>query len=394
MEHDDDTPPPRILDLVRKLMALRDDPAAAQGEKTAAQSEATRYNLDEIRERLPMLTVCEREGIEFRREGSNWKGPCIKCSSTRGFSVHGNRPNHAHCYACGWDGDIFQFWGEKRGVGFSDAVAALAGLCNVGPLPKGIAFERKPVIHRPKSLAESGKPDMPQMWRLKPEDKQSLAELRGISIAGIDAADSFHRVGFAYWPLDKETGREYSQTKASWVITDPERWVAQFRPFKGRYYRDDEEGVKSLSTRNTNWVIGAAQLEGFQSVILTEGGADMLAAYHFLAGLDLVQKVAVTCIFGTGNNICPEARPYFAGKTVRIFADNDRPKKKETKTGSYETRAGRDAAARWQHQLEEFARDVGVVDFSELFSPDEVGDLNDLAKVDTSEIDLESLFNF
>jgi hypothetical protein len=354
---------------------------------------APRYDLEVIRERLPMLEVAEREGVEFKRQGGNWIGPCFACASTKAFTVHGNRPQHAHCYSCGWDGDIFQFWGQRREVKFPDAVAQLAGLCGAGPLAPGVAFVRKPVIHKPQTLAESGKPWLPEMRRLRPVEREQLAALRGLSRAAIDTADRFDRVGFSYYPVDSASKQPNSLSVPSWVVTDPERWVAQWRRLDGKhYYKDD--GPKSLSTRNTNWPIGAAQLADFDSVILVEGGADMLAAYHFLEMMGLADAVAVCCILGSGNNIIAEARAHFSGKRVRIIADNDAPRVKKLKAAEYTVCPGLEAAARWEYQLSDVAESVEVADLSALFSPEEVKDLNDLARADCSDIDLESLFCF
>ena len=158
------------------------------------------------------------------------------------------------------------------------------------------------------------------------------------------------------------------------------------------YYSED--GPKSLSTRNTSWPLGAAQIGNREAVVFTEGGADMLAAYHFLADLGLLREVAVVCLLGSGNNIAPDALPHFAGKRVRIFADYDEPRVKNLVTGPITYRPGWDAAARWQMQLE--AAGVTMVDTVDLSSVSfsRKMDLNDFAKSDIAALDLISLFKF
>ncbi len=359
-----------------------------------SQPNSDRYDLEAIRAALPMLTVCEREGMEFKKQGGNWIGPCWTCTTRKGFTIHGNTPQHAHCYSCGWNGDVFAFWQERRGVtAFGQAVAELAGLCGIGPAQSGVQFKREPVKHKPATLADSGKPRLPEMRPLNEREKRELAALRGVSLAGIEAASEDGRLWFCFYPVDKATGRETANSWDSWCVTDAERWVAQWRRLDGELYFGAPDGVKSLSTRNTTWPIGAAEIGDRPNVILTEGGADMLAAYQFVAQLGLHATHAVVCILGGAMSIAPEALPHFRGKRVRIFADNDPPKEKQLTSGPVIVRTGWEAAAKWQDQLEQAGAAVDVVDWSSVPLPD-IKDLNDFAKADHGTLDVEALFQF
>jgi hypothetical protein len=366
------------------------------------------YDLDAIRERLPMLTVCEREGMEFKRQGNNMVGPCWTCISPRGFTVHGETPHRAHCYSCGWGGDIFAFWKERRGLSsFPKAVAELAGLCGIGPSVSGVEFKHEKVVRKARTLAESGKPVMPELRKLNAREKRELAELRGLTVEGLEAAEDFARLWFSYYPVNKMTGAETASSVDSWCVTDPERWVAQWRrldgelkdgKMRGKPYHS-ADGAPSLSTRNTPWPLGAAQMATYRAVALVEGGADMLAAYTALQAVGRLDDVAVVCILGGANNIAPEALPLFAGKRVRIFADNDPPREHPRRKGLI-IRTGWETAAKWQMQLEEAkAASVDVVDFSSVPVPEgqpELKDLNDLVSLHLKQggIDLEDLFSF
>lgn len=360
------------------------------------------FDTEAIRAALPLRIVCEREGLAFRREGANVKAPCPFHQERSGsFTIHGESPDRAHCYGCGWSGDLFAFWGEIRGIpcqdkeGFKTIVEQLASLAGIGPRLAGVAFTKKEIPQRKAlSLSESRKPHLPTMRLLRSAEKAQLSALRyGISIAAIEAAEHDRRLGFCYWPLDRD-GREDSRSAPSWVITDPERWTAQFRTLSGKPYVGAEGNeFKSYSTKNIAWSIGAAQTGDCEKIVLVEGGADMLAAYHFLCELDALSTVAVWCQFGTPR-IAPEALKYARGKRVRIIADNDPPKEKVFKSRpAIAVRPGIEAAARWVDQF----RNAGVasVDTYDL-SPlgEEYGDLNDLIRHGYADIDIADIFNF
>ena len=88
--------------------------------------------------------------------------------------------------------------------------------------------------------------------------------------------------------------------------------------------------------------------------ILTEGGPDLLAAFHFLILGDCDSKVTAVAMLGAGNNIHPEALPLFAGKRVRIIPHLD-------KAGAKGRRAGMDPAVRWQRQLRGAGAETEIV---------------------------------
>ena len=128
-------------------------------------------------------------------------------------------------------------------------------------------------------------------------------------------------------------------------------------------------------------------------MVMVEGGADMLAAYHFLAEMEALDRVAVCCIFGGGVRICDESLAFFAGRRVRVVADNDEPKEKVMKGREpWLECPGLEAAGRWQKQLSEAGALVEVVSLEPLGR--EVKDLNDLIKVGYDDVEWRGIFEF
>jgi hypothetical protein len=230
------------------------------------------------------------------------------------------------------------------------------------------------------------KPMLPRMRQMKDAEIEALAALRGLSVEGVRlAAQTFRRVGLCRWPLymDKATG-QYAQPCAgkwedgkthwfrcnkslpscapvpahmSWVVTDEERWVAQFRRLDGGMYdKKGGEPFKSYSQGTAKWPVGVAEMGSRACVLLVEGGPDMLAAYHFLHRHRRLGQVAVVAVLGASVIIAEEALRFFDGKRVRIIVQNDDVKRKVTRRADgtesvIETCAGADAAARWTDQI-------------------------------------------
>jgi hypothetical protein len=162
------------------------------------------------------------------------------------------------------------------------------------------------------------------------------------------------------------------------VITDGSGWVAQYRTLNGSLYRigNDEEGwrtSKSWSTKNVSWPVGAQEIGDRTRILIMEGGADLLASYHFLWGVGLLDSVAVCCVLGASNRLADAAMGFFKDREVRILMDAD-----EIKQGRA---SGMEGAARWQGQLVAAGAIVTVGSLYGLAKADggRVKDVNDLA---------------
>lgn len=354
------------------------------------------YDKEAIRDRLKFAEVLRKEfGSELRRSGSGLTCRCpFHEERTPSFSIRGGESGDTgHCFGCGWQGDVFKLWMASRGCVFSDAVRQLAAMCGLSPMSGGAVMEWK--HRRPPAISEAvkgegrarSKPSLPGLRQLRPAEIEELANLRGLSVPGIKiAAESYRRVAACHWPQwqDSRTGlwRTAPDAAPSWVITDDSRWCAQFRRLDGEKYllkrKGEEKGreIKAWTKGGPAWPIGAAEMGDRSRVLLVEGGADLLAAYHFLWGFDLLARVAVVAMLGSSNRMAKEALPFFRGKRVRIMMDVDPPDESHgNKVASWE------AAARWQRQLTHAGAAVESFSLADLMTADGrlVKDLNDLA---------------
>lgn len=343
-----------------------------------------RFDLAAIKERLPMLTVCERDGLVFTRAGTNHTAHCPfhAGGKRKTFTIHGNSPEHAHCYdaGCGWNGDIFKFWQERNGGDFPSAVAALAGLAGVGPVPEGVKWKVEKPVKRGLKLAERGKPDLPEFRAMRKEEKAALAKLRGVSLAAVERACAERVLCVTYYPVSKSSGKPGSFSKCCWVVTDDARWTAQYRRLDGVPWGKEGEPQKSISAPNTRWPVGLANLRGRKKVLLVEGGPDLLAAWDIVERYGQAEEVGVVCMLGGENSIAPEALELLQGCDVVIVADHDEPKERSFKGREPVTfYPGMEAAGRWLWQLRDAGVSARVANLSSLGWPAKL-DLNDVVR--------------
>ncbi len=353
------------------------------------------YDIEEIKRRLPFVELMVIEGIEMRRSGANYVACCpFHGERSPSFTVHAARPTHGHCYGCGWDGDIFDFWQARHDVGLGGALSSLASLASV---PAFIRSGNKSTRHKVPQMTERAderqeKPPLPRMRALKKEEIVALAKLRELSAEGVAAAAEARRVGFCMWPQfqDRHEGgawRPFHDAGGCWVVTDGERSVAQFRRLDGRaFIAADGHEIKAWTKGSPRWPLGAAEMGDRAAVLLVEGGADMLAAYHFLWMFRRLDRVAVVSMLGGSSRISEAALPYFRRKRVRIMMDEDLPKAVPGHPEKPPVYPGREAAARWTEQLSDAGAAVETFSLDGLTRNDgeRVKDLNDLAVVDES----------
>ncbi|MBA3833676.1 MAG: toprim domain-containing protein [Chthoniobacterales bacterium] len=334
---------------------------------------AERYDPLEVKRRLPFLDVLAHEGVPVRRSGPNYVATCpFHQERSASFTVYvGSDPaeDHAFCFGCGWPngkpGDVIGFYQAKRGVDFAVAIAQLASLGAVPPSVKTEWRARENVSRMTASKKQLDKPALPQLRTLNEDEQEQLAKLRGLSVEGVAAACEAKRVAFCPWPA--------WEPQPCWLVTDSARYVAQFRRLDGAMFvRHDGREIKCWSKGSPTWPLGAGEIGEQSAVLLVEGGADMLAGYHFLEGFGRLEQVAVCAVLGASMRLAVEALPYFYRKRVRIVLDDDE--------------AGTNAAARWTEQLTEAGAAVESFSLSGLTTKEglKVKDLNDLALVEES----------
>lgn len=402
-----------------------------------------------------MADLLEREHLPLKRAGGRFVRPCpFHEEKSASFGTDGQRPYHGHCFGCGWDGSIIDFWMEWRGVDFKTAVEQLGELAGLSPSLHGVSWgtSGRKVTQKTEGAADKKSttpPALPRMRVLREVEIEQLAALRGLSVQGVRvAAITFRRVGACLWPQYQGRDGAWRASEGavpSWCVTDDARRCAEFRRLDGKLYpthskvedaemgrggdgktkggwvlNPESEWIKTWSTRGKSWPLGAAAMGDRRSVILVEGGPDMLAAYHFLWGFRQLAKVAVVAILGASNRIAEDALPYFKRCQVRIFVDADKVKEKRRtlKDGTVKvsrTRPGMDAAARWTEQLCAAGATVKGFDFTDqepdplnglpehiarlrMIDGGEVKDLNNLAGCNDDVVDhpfiKEAFFNF
>lgn len=82
--------------------------------------------IEDIRNKVDILTFLENRGIAFRQTGSAWVGLCpVHSERSPSFNVNTNFQTF-RCFGCGINGDIFSLVSELEGLSFPGAVQFLA----------------------------------------------------------------------------------------------------------------------------------------------------------------------------------------------------------------------------------------------------------------------------
>jgi hypothetical protein len=381
-----------------------------------------------VKARLAFPALLDHDGVEIRRDGALLKTHCpFHNENSPSFTIW---PDHGHCFGCGWHGDIFDYWEQRRGLPFFEKCEPCSGFgrerdgteCGVcqGAGGRGSLIELARLVslnprslHRikdwskvpavtEKTAKQKKKPSLPRMRALVPEEIGALARLRGLSVAGIAQAAADKRVGFCEWPQFQDRHGCWVEACAvhffkcrmdrpecapiakypCWVVTDSARTVAQYRRLDGGVFeRADGKPIKAWTKGSPTWPLGASEIGDRACVLLVEGGADMLAAYHFLTMFYRLGEVAVCAMLGGSCNICDEALEFFKRKRVRIVMDEDEPKPVPNHPEKPPVYPGREAAARWTENLTGAGAAVETFSLAGLLKADgkKVKDLNDLA---------------
>jgi hypothetical protein len=113
---------------------------------------ADHYDIDEIRARVQITDLFERDGHVLRRMGSSLACRC-PFHEEKSPSCHvKEQQNSFHCYGCGEGGSIFDYWILSRGVDFKASLPDLAAIAGIG------ARDYEPTAASPKSLRKSFQP--------------------------------------------------------------------------------------------------------------------------------------------------------------------------------------------------------------------------------------------
>lgn len=150
--------------------------------------------LDDLKHRLTLSDVIGRK-VKLVRKGREHEGLCpFHNEKTPSFTVN-DQKGFYHCFGCGAHGSVFDFVMETEGLGFREAVEALAGEAGL-EMPKESREEAQKAAAR-KSLTEVMEVVTDwyaaQLHRQVGQEALAYLRRRGLS----DAAIETYRIGYA-----------------------------------------------------------------------------------------------------------------------------------------------------------------------------------------------------
>lgn len=263
------------------------------------------------------------------------------------FSVSGDGTLW-HDFSTGEGGDAISFLAKARGLSLGDACREFINM----------AGSVVPTVLHPNSsnLTQKRKLSLPSLQQGNQEELSALSSLRGISLAGLEAAQKAAILCFSTL-----------HGKRAWIITDSARRNAQARRLDGKPWEHiGDKKAWTLPGSQARWPVGIPQINSFKIVALCEGGPDLLAAFHFIAAVGRTDIFPLGML-GAGLGIHDDALPYLAGKHVRIFPHIDANSQ------------GYNAALKWEKQLSTVGAQVDAFSFHGFSKADgqPVKDLND-----------------
>ncbi len=251
-----------------------------------------------------------------------------------------------NCFAGCGGGDAVDFHQLATGLPHAEACRAFIALAG------GSAVASAPRPPRPKPAdVDAMKAEQRKSWPLfespleQPGGMDALAKLRNVSIDGVKLMAARGLLYFAEW-----------KQSPAWIVTDTARLNAQARRMDGQPWPGIGAKAQTLPGSRAAWPVGLKEAQMLHVVLLCEGGADLLAAHHFIHAHGREADVATVAMLGASNTIPADALPLFAGKRVRIMAHADD--------------AGIEAARRWKRQLDTVGAHVDAADFTGLLMAD------------------------
>ena len=165
------------------------------------------------------------------------------------------------------------------------------------------------------------------------EELEALIKLRKFPVWGVEGLSLLQKRGMLRF-LDADD-------TVYWCITDSSHRNLQVRRLDGDpcHVGDREVKAKTWPGSKATWPIGLDQVSEFDSVVILEGGPDLLAAAIFCVRElpELVGKIGFLCITGASMRLSREVAAKLNGKAITIVEHADR--------------AGKRASRNWGKQL-------------------------------------------
>lgn len=277
-----------------------------------------RYNLDELKRRLPIPEAWVRLGLPGT--------PAPECRSpfreerSASFSIYDqNLRWYDHVTADG--GDVIDFIARACHVDKSEATRRL---CVMVGVPTHPALPPAPASALPGSGSSS------------PDDKPGLflPLIRRFTVAEIEAVAKSRRLRPDAVSLAQSLGTLFFDTvcgRPCWLLTDPARRLAEARRIDGLPFPEKgplgERKAHTIKGSNKSWAVGVAVLEklpAFRAIMLVEGGPDYLAALHLLCAAELWDVLPVAMLGrSTGSRIDRGALELLRGRRVCVYPHAD-----------------------------------------------------------------------
>jgi hypothetical protein len=300
-----------------------------------------RLDKDEVKAGLPLEWVFQREGLILEPDSTGLRliGPCpFHNDTSQNFAVYGDNFDHAGCWACSFNGDIFDVIAHYHPCDFKGALQ-LAG--------QMLEDFRADPAWRPRAQVQPSRP------------KANPADLTSRALAAWNAA---HQSPEAIDRLINEKQRDdpgWAKITTKYLI---ERWtigiesdsVVVVPHFSVREETGDAvlcHAIKTRTARSHLYATSGSDLgdmygahldQGRDQVVICEGESDT-----WCTDVEVGQEADVLGVpSGAGTPARPQWIPRFRNRHVVIAFDGDR--------------AGRTAAERWHTALLSTAASVRV----------------------------------
>lgn len=271
----------------------------------------------------------------------------------RSCSIYRNM-TRIHCFVCGYNYDVIRFAAAWRRTNEREAYHFLMK----NEAMSQLVAEQKKRIEPERGLT------LPRSCDLSPAEMESIASLRQVDVASVQVATSLGILR-----------RANVCGEPSWLLTDNAGCIAEARTLSGACYPAyghlSERKAHTIRGSNKDWPVGVALLQHYQcitSIMILEGGPDLVAAYHFLLrfGIRNVLPVAMMGANAGRHGIDPRALQLLRGKHVRFYPHNDS--------------SGTEGFVNWLPQFVKAGCTVSRASLAGIIRPDgtPANDLNDL----------------
>jgi hypothetical protein len=325
----------------------------------------SRIDYQAIRAQHDLVRFFEKIGVKLRRVGRYFTGRCPFHDERHGNAliVYSDQ-RRWFCYGkCRRGGDIIRALSLLDGVSESEAATKLLS-------SDAVKYSNPCRWETPRRELDRKAIALPNLTIPTKRELVQVCDLRSINQTPLRIAVAR---GFLRTYTDNKEGR-------IWCLTDKSERLVIARRLDGKPWEHcggewiadpaDRPKSKNLYGSHGNWPLGIQESEFFPAIGLVEGAPNFLSVIAHAWASNVENIVAPVCLSGAAHSIPGDALPYFFGKRVRIFTDDDF--------------AGYKGCRRWWGQLESVGCNIDAFTFEGLKQSDgrPVNDLNDLLRVD------------